>query len=364
MKSEKKLFILLITILLPFGVIGQNSCTVSKVKKTKKANFGTLFKSKDTLQFTIITNMKVLMKDRGEKPVFHPAKVNFITAKGKKMELPITLKVRGNFRKSPENCVFPPLLLNFDKKNKGNSIFNQQNKIKLITHCIKKDYIVREELVYQIYNLLTENSFKSRLAYVIYKDSTVKKIPEKRPAFLIEEETILAKRMGTKTYTKVRLRQNQLDTLSMATIALFEFMIGNTDWSVPYLHNIKLFYREAALPIPVPYDFDHSGLVNAHYANPAAELNLSSVKERLYRGIRYPKHITEAVIAKFNLIKPEVYKLYEKNDGLDKSYIKYAIGYLDEFYEIINNEKKLKKYILDQGKTNESGGVVIKGLNN
>ena len=356
-----KVFILSI-IFLPFFCISQ---IAPKAKKTdKKPSFGTLFKSKDTLKFIITTNMKRLMKDRGLKPIYHSAKVNFITVKGKNMELPITLKVRGNFRKSPENCVFPPLLLNFNKKNDGNSVFNKQNKLKLITHCIKKDYIVREELVYRIFNLLSENSFKSRLASVIYVDSANGKKPAPRPAFLIEEETILAKRIGRKTYTNVRLRQNQLDTLSMATIAVFEFMIGNTDWSVPYRHNIKLFYKDGVLPMPVPYDFDHSGLVNAHYANPAEELKLSSVKERLYRGINYPPHIFKAVIEKFNLIKPDLMQLYEQNNGLDAPYRKYAVNYLNEFYEIINSEKKFQRQIVDQGIKNDYGGVVIKGLNN
>lgn len=332
--------------------------------KEEKNNFGTLFTSTDTLNISITTNLKTLLRDRGTKPIYHYGNVNYKTAKGKNVDLPIKIRVRGNFRKDPSNCFFPPLLLNFDKKNKGNSIFNQQNKLKLVTHCLQRDYIVKEELIYKIYNLLSESSFKSRLAMVTYIDSLGKKKPDLRPAFFIEDETILAKRLLAKPYQKVRLRQDQLDTLTMATISVFEFMIGNTDWSVPYQHNIKVFYKENAMPIPVPYDFDHSGLVNTSYANPAEELNLSSVKERLFRGIYFSPEILNKVFENFKNQKENIYKLYIGNTKLEPSYIKYATGYLDDFYEIIANERKVKNQIVEQGIKNTHGGVVIKGLNN
>jgi hypothetical protein len=352
------LFLLLITNCL----LGQKTDS-TKVSKVKKPNFGTLFKSNDTLKFSLIAHMKPLLADRGDKPVYHSGHVKYKTNKGKSVDLPIRIRVRGNFRKDRANCQFPPLLLNFDKKNKGNSVFNMQNRLKLVTHCIERDNIVKEELVYKIYNLLTDFSFKSRLSTVTYIDSAGKRKAEIRPAFIIEDETILAKRINTKPYKKVRVRQNQMDSLTMATISIFEFMIGNTDWSVPYQHNISMFYREGILPIPVPYDFDHSGIVNASYANPAEELNLSSVRERLYRGIYYSKPMLDQVFAKFKKVKPEIYKLYEGNPALDKSYIKSTIKFLDEFYDIIDNEKAVKNMIIAQGQKNEAGGVVIKGLN-
>ncbi len=363
MYSFSKFYILLIT-LVNFSVFGQNIDSTKINIKKQKTDFGNLFKSKDTLKFTITTNIKSLLKDRGEKPIYHNANVSFKTTKGKNLDLPIKIRVRGNFRKDPSNCFFPPLLLNFDKKNKGNSIFNHQNRLKLVTHCIQRDNIVKEELIYKIYNLLSENSFKSRLALVTYIDSAGKRKPDLRPAFVIEDETILAKRLLAKPYPKVRLRQDQLDTLTMATISVFEFMIGNTDWSVPYQHNIKVFYKENAMPIPVPYDFDHSGLVNAVYANPAEELNLSSVKERLYRGIYYSPTVLQKVFENFNIQKDNIYKLYINNPKLEPSYIKYATGFLDDFYEIITNKTKVKNQIVEQGMKNSHGGVVIKGLNN
>lgn len=336
----------------------------SLIQKKRNTNFGTLFKKSDTLKFNIITDMKSLLRDRGDKPIYHLGKTSYKTIKGKTVTLPIKIRVRGNFRKKTENCNFPPLLLNFDKKNKGNSVFNQQNRLKLVTHCISRDNIVKEELVYRIYNILTEQSFKTRLAQVTYIDSAGKRKPEQKRAFLLEDELILGKRLKAKPYVKVRLRQNLVDSLAMAKVAMFQFMIGNTDWSVPFQHNIKLYTPKKGMPLPVPYDFDHSGIVNASYALPAAELNIATVRERLYRGIYYPESIINEIINQFLEKKEAIYNLYRNNKALDKSYIKDTIQYLDEFYEIVKNEKKLKSLIYDQGLKNSSGGVVIKGLNN
>jgi hypothetical protein len=322
--------------------------------KATKNRFGVLFKTQDTLHFDITANLKPLLRDRGLRPNYHLGLVSYKTTKAKKVDLPIKIRVRGNFRKANENCNFPPLLLNFDKKNKGNSVFNTQNQLKLVTHCISRNNIIKEQLIYRIYNLFTNRSFRTRLSKVTYIDSASKRNPESKLGFLLEDELILAKRIGAKPFTKVRLRHEMMDTLAMATISVFEFMIGNTDWSVPYLHNIKAFNKKNSLPIPIPYDFDHSGLVNASYAQPAPALNLSSVKERLYRGINYPKPIFDKVFAKFIALKPQIFELYNGNPGLDNSYKKYAVNYITEFYEIIENENSIKELIVAQGIKNNS----------
>jgi hypothetical protein len=148
----------------------------------------------------------------------------------------------------------------------------------------------------------------------------------------------------------------------MATLSVFEFMIGNTDWSVPFLHNIKLFSNGVSIPIPVPYDFDHSGIVATKYAMPSEGLPIATVRQRLYRGIAYPLPIFERVFDKFRTLRPQIYALYENNPKLQPNYIKKTVKYLDEFYEIINNPKTVKREFTDVGLGNQAGGVVIKGL--
>jgi hypothetical protein len=160
------------------------------------------------------------------------------------------------------------------------------------------------------------------------------------------------------------VRPEQTNTNDFLNTAVFEYLIGNTDWSVQYLQNIKLIARDSlSIPTAVPYDFDHSGLVGAPYAKPAEALELSSTRERRYRGycIQDMKQFDD-VIAHFNSIKDEVYALYTSNTLLDESYIKSTIKYFDEFYKTINNPKATAREFQYPCLKSGTGNVVIKGL--
>lgn len=350
--------LLLIFVLLVHGFAQSQSLPIKK--DSTKLHLGPLFKKDEMLELTMITNMKTLMKDRGEKPINHWAKLEYATKK-KTVSLKIKVKVRGNFRKSPINCVFPPLLVDIPSKKDKNTVFERQNRLKLVTHCQNEEYIFQEYLVYKAYNLLTDYSFKARLARVTYRDSAGKKDPQTRSAFLLEDERYLAKRNTTTNFTLKNMIMPKIDSVGMATVAVFEYMIGNTDWSVPFLHNIKLLYEKGKY-IPVPYDFDHSGIVEAKYARPPELLDLASVRERLYRGLTYSPAVFQQVFDNFKRIKPQLYALYEGNPQLNAGYIKRTIKYLDDFYETINEPKSMKKIFVYGGGKGQGGGVIVKGL--
>ena len=114
--------------------------------------------------------------------------------------------------------------------------------------------------------------------------------------------------------------------------------------------HIKLFSKNGNNFIPVAYDFDYSGIVETFYATPPIELEITSVRERLYRGLNYSPAVFKQVFDKFNSVKPQIYALYEGNTLLDVGYIKRTIKYLDKFYEIINDPKAINKYFV-AGKT-------------
>lgn len=325
----------------------------------KKPKLGPLFKKDEVLSFTLTTNFKPLLRDRlNKKPPYRWAKISYDRKKKSRVAFKIRVKVRGNFRRSTANCNFPPLLLNIPNKKDKNTVFERQNLLKLVTHCQNEEYVIQEYLVYQMYNLLTDNSFQARLARVTYEDSAGKRNTETRPAFLLEDETFLAKRIGAQNIYRKQVAAYLIDSVSMATVAVFEYMIGNTDWSVPFLHNIKLLSQNDRL-IAVPYDFDHSGIVEAKYARPAEELNLESVRQRLYRGLTYPPAVFQQVFDNFRRAKPQIYALYEGNPQLSESYIKRTIRYLDAFYKTIDDPKSLKNIFTSTA----SPPVVIKGLN-
>ena len=156
-----------------------------------------LFQNDAVVAFTLTANLKALSRDRGDQPIDHAAVLLYADAKGTDT-LPLTLKVRGNFRRSKANCAFPPLLIDFPKKKTKNTLFAQQNKLKLVTHCQTDEWVVREYLVYKLYNLLTDLSFRARLAQVTYADSLGKRPPETHWGFLLEDESEVAKRNGVK----------------------------------------------------------------------------------------------------------------------------------------------------------------------
>lgn len=361
-----KLFLTLCLLLALLGnVQSQNQPVVGDTAKVEKiSKFGPLFKNEDIIQLKLITNLKTLQKDRGEKPVNHWGQLLYARKKKGYITIPIKLKVRGNFRRLTTNCVFPPLLLDLPMKKDKNSIFERQNRLKLVTHCQTDDYIFHEYMVYRMYNLITNYSFRARLAQVTYEDSTGKREPQTKYAFLIEDDDDLAKRNGAKIYNLKQTAMSSVDSLNMATVAVFEYLIGNTDWSVPFMHNIKLLAKkgEKGYPIPVPYDFDHAGIVEAPYAQPAEQLELASVRDRLYRGITYSPEVLNQVFDKFRKAKPEIYALYETYPKLKPNYVKRTLRYLDEFYKTIDNPKEVKRVFVYGGGKGKGTGVVIKGL--
>jgi hypothetical protein len=307
---------------------------------------GTLFLKKEVLQIKIESNIKALIKDRGENPAYHWAKLSYTDEQAETVTLPIKIKVRGNFRRSPSNCSFPPLMLNFPKGKGKKTLFDHQDKLKLVTECVNEDFVFNEYMVYQVYNMITDFSFKARLVEVTYIDSLGKKDPDKEFGFFLENETDVAKKNAAKNSLLKNVGMSQYDSVQMATVTLFEYMIGNNDWSVAALHNIKQFVKTGKLFLAVPYDFDHAGIVETSYALPPPQLEIASVRERLYRGLNYSPSVFQAVFDKFNSIKPQIYALYQGNPLLKPAYIKRTIKYLDDFYEEINDPKAIKKYFV------------------
>ncbi|GAB3945474.1 hypothetical protein GCM10028805_14620 [Spirosoma harenae] len=351
------LVILAFILLSETALYAQKTSTLSDSTKSKGApRF--LFTNDSTLQFTLTANMRTLLKDRGEKPINHAAVLTYTDAEKQTVRLPLQMKVRGNFRRNRANCLFPPLLIDLPKKKAKNSLFAKQNKLKLVTHCQVDEWVVREYLVYRMYNLLTDLSFRAQLAQVTYADSLGKRDPETHWGFLLEDEDDVAKRNKVKVNNIKQTNMGYADSLQMATVAVFEYMIGNTDWSVPYLHNIRLFANDETGSLPVPYDFDHAGIVDTRYALPAEQLGIKTVRERMYRGLIYSKPIFQKVFDKFNATKPQFYALYQNDSRLNKGYVKNTLRYLDEFYALINNPALVQEVF---GKGAKSG-VVVKGL--
>jgi len=70
--------------------------------------------------------------------------------------LSIEVKARGNFRRLLGNCTYAPLMLRFETmKSLNPPYFSGQKELKLVMPCQGDEYVIREWLVYKLYNLLT-----------------------------------------------------------------------------------------------------------------------------------------------------------------------------------------------------------------
>jgi hypothetical protein len=184
--------------------------------------------------------------------------------------------------------------------------------------------------------------------------------------FLLEEEDQMAKRNNMIAIKRRLLRPEIMQREDFLNMAVFNYLIGNTDWSVQYRQNIKLIAEDSlSLPATVPYDFDHAGIVRAPYAHPAEELKLRSTLHRRYRGFCLEDlEDFSAVIARYDSLKEDIYAVYTSSPLLEDKYIQRTLKYLDEFYTTLHDPKKLRNEFQYPCQKNSTGHIVIKGLKN
>lgn len=323
-----------------------------------------LFESDEILELTLRADLKAVFKDRGDDPQYHKATLHYQEDQTN-FDIPIKIKVRGHFRKMASNCKYPPLFLNFAKSSTPKaSVFRGQDKTKLVTPCRGDQIVINEYLVYKLYNLITPKSFRAKLVKVTYQDTVKNKSSDPYYGILLEEEKQMAKRNLSISVEIKKLSPKNTQKADFLKMAVFQYMIGNTDWSVQYQQNIKLITVDStSLPFTVPYDFDHAGIVRAPYANPAPELQMSSTLERRYRGYCMPEmNQFTAVFETFNQLKDDFYAIYNDNPLLSNSYQNQTLKFLDHFYETINDPKKAIKAFSYPCDKSGTGNVIIKGL--
>lgn len=329
------------------------------------AQKSSLFDGEDILNITLSGDLDRLFKDRTGEASYVDLQLSYQDETDKTISIPIRSKTRGNFRRRKNVCTYPPLFLNFSKKTAANSIFQDQDKIKLVMPCKFDKYVIREYYVYKMYQLLTEKSFGVGLVQITLEDSTGK-IKNNGPfyGFLIEEEAQMAARNVMNPLERDYVRPDQIILEDFLRMSVFQYMIGNTDWSVQFRQNIKLLSDDLQDKlIAVPYDFDHAGIVVAPYAKPAEALQLSSVQERRYRGFCIEDmEQYEKVFALFNERKEGIYELYQNSQLLEKSYINSTIRYLNGFYQTINSPRLAKIDFTYPCDPSGTGHIVIKGL--
>jgi len=269
----------------------------------------------------------------------------------------IDVKIKARAVTRRKICYFPPIKIKFKKDYFQGSSVGEFNKLKLVTHCKEQpaftQRLIEEYLIYQAYQLLSNYSYRVRLLKINYIDTGSNSDPGWNYAFLIEDIDQLAQRNNSIEIETKNLHMEYTNRFISTLMPTFQYMIGNTDWSVPALHNIKLIKVNDPLapnPIPIPYDFDYSGLVDAPYAIHSEHLNLENITDRLYRGFCRTEDEFHQVFKIFLEKKDEILSLFQENKLLDKQTIHNDIEYLEEFFSLIENEKAADRTILAECK--------------
>ena len=315
------------------------------------------FTDETILPVTLVTSMnKIRGYSNPNKVNIYPARFTCQLPDSTTVTQQVQVEIRGHYRR--ENCHIPPLRIIFTKKDSAASPLSSLKKLKLVNSCVQNSvynqYVLMEFLTYKIFNLLTEKSFRVRLTEVTYIDSNTKKKPFKAYAFFIEDVKEMAKRNKCREYTAGKPKAEMTDRKQMTLVALFQYMIGNTDWSVTGKHNIKtIVSREVptAKPYAVPYDFDYSGLVNTAYAIPDPLLEIKSVTERMYRGFPRTMEELNESLAVFNKQKDSIFSLINNFELLSKKNKKNMIDYLDEFYSSIKDPRDVRYIFINGART-------------
>lgn len=346
------------------GILSCLFCITGKTQDNPSSKTG-LFDSGEVLNIRLSGNIRELVKDRSNDAKYHPITLSYKGSDSSLISIPIKVKTRGHFRRTQGNCTYPPLQLKFSEEDTPkNSLFYQQDKMKLVTPCRGDKYVVREYLVYTLFNLVTPKSFRARLVRVVYDDTVKGKKSFPLYGILLEEAEQMAKRNSRVLLDGKLVRPEQTQSSDFLKMAVFEYLIGNTDWSVQYLQNVKLISTDSiSIPSTVPYDFDHAGIVGAPYAKPAEALKMNSIRERRYRGycVTDLSHFDETFTF-FNQLEKEIYGVYTNCSLVEDAYKKSTTKFLDEFYKTINDPRSAKTVFSYPCNKDGTGNVVIKGL--
>ena len=313
------------------------------------ANASSLFDDDEVIDIDLIGPISTVIddtKNREERPFI-------LRAFG--IDHAVQVRMRGKSRSRV--CSFPPLRLRFEEGEAHQTVFDEQTKLKLVTHCRNSNSYqvdaLQEYAAYKIFSLLSDVSYRVRLLRVNYVDSesTSKKKNVERYAFFIESDTELATRVGAQPVEATGVSLRTLDSRQAATVYVFQYLIGNTDWSMVMAdeddkccHNGDLFDIGSALYY-VPYDFDLSGLANPRYASPDPSLRISRVTQRLYRGYCISVDSLKEALGEVKAKENDILDVVGQLPGLSQKEVDSSNRYLDQFFDrAIDAEKLVKSF--------------------
>lgn len=320
-----------------------------------KANGDSLFMAQAPQDIALTLSIRKVAKSKDDS-VYSTHTLHYYNANKSAWDsIEIGIKARGNFRL--KHCYFPPITISIKGKNARGTVFEGNKKLKLVLPCDQargsNELIVREYLCYKLYEVFTQYAFRTRLVNIDLTEQRKEKIRSfKLKGILIEDIDKTAKRFGATAMKDIKVDAFALDDTTALQFDFFQYLIANTDWSKSNQHNSKIIHRKDKY-IPLPYDFDLSGLVDAPYAfvslvGDHEELPIENVRQRYYRGNCRSAEATAFVRQKYLtkeallLAVPDTLK-----DELSEKEIKDIKEYLKDFFDILKDDFAFRNYITD-----------------
>ncbi|GJM33717.1 MAG: hypothetical protein DHS20C18_27180 [Saprospiraceae bacterium] len=309
-----------------------NACQTKKT--TPEPNLFDSFVQDDYTTIQLTADWDQVIADEAETGKF-AADIEWQDVQGQSEKMQIKLEPRGKTRLN--YCAFPPLKLIFSKEDMEERGLNGARKLKLVSHCNGDESLVlREYLAYKMYQELTEKSFLVQLVKITYTDSQGQQPDETHWGFILENHNDMAQRLNAKIMSSETTRLKNIDGAQYRSLALFQYMIGNTDWNMNLHHNIKLIQEVGRpCPSPIPYDFDYSGLVNAPYAIPHPMLPVNDVQDRYFQWRGKDVAAFEQTVQHFLESKSSLLDLTQNFTYLSASERQEIIQYMEAFYQKI-----------------------------
>ena len=319
-----------------------------------------LFQDDSVIKAVLTAPITQAYAQRGQDVrIYLPGQWTYTTAEGTTQRLDVSIRTRGLFRR--EYCQLPPLQLNFKKGQVKKTLFAGQNKLKVVSPCQdgakSQQHVVLEYLGYRTFEILTDRSFGTRLIRLSYVDSDEKMTPWTDLVFVIEDDADMARRLDLTRLKVVSNRFDQMDHAATALVDLFQLLIANNDYSVlrsaegrECCHNSEILAlkENADVRIPVPYDFDLSGLVDTKYAAPPSYLPTRFVTTRYYRGLCQPPGVLEDAIVHVQSKRKDIIGLFANSRELEPTTKKKTLKFIEDYFEILDDPKKVKKQIVDR----------------
>ena len=325
---------------------------IPSVLFSQKADITELFLDETPLEIKLsiaIKDIKAIASDT----VYTPYMMHYKKGNGWD-SIKIEVRARGNYRR--KECYYPPLRVKIKKGDAKGTPFEGNKSLKLVLPCkqVKENSLIMKEYIcYQMYEPITKYTFNTRLANILFTDQNNKKVKDVPiMGFFIEDDDIVAKRHKGKVVEGLNLHPKTLQDSNSVRHDMFQYMVANTDWSTTFLHNAKVIQLdESKKYIPLTYDFDMAGFVNAPYATPNETLGIASVRERLYRGFCRPE-VMQAIRAEYISKEKEIMDVVKRYESSfePKEYAS-IVKYMDEFFATFKSDSKFKYNITDKCRT-------------